>query len=503
MSKRPVLLAILDGFGFSKQVNGNAIYNAKTPFFDDLIKNYDHCYIEASGEFVGLPEGQIGNSEVGHLTIGAGRVVYTGLSLINNDIKTKKFDSNPTLLEAIAFAKKNNSNVHIMGLLSPGGVHSHEDHIFEMIRIISKNGLKPIIHIFGDGRDVEPQSIISSIKKLEEVLNKYDGHIATISGRFYAMDRDKRWERTKLAYDNLLGLETNYFDDPIAYVQNQYDKNIYDEFLEPARKNDRSLNIKDNDVVIHANFRPDRARQLSHLFCGSTVYEEENEHPLKNIYYATMMTYEGITPTSILFPTVVVKNPFGEVISNYGLMQLRIAETEKYAHVTFFFDGGIETEYKNEDKILIDSPKVKTYDEIPEMSAVKITDKLLEKMHEYDVIILNFANADMVGHTGKYEPAVKAIEVLDTQLARINEKIKELGGTMFITADHGNAEEMIDKNGEPVTKHTTNPVIFISNNKNIRFRKPGSLANVAPTILDFMGLPVPSEMEKPSLLKKK
>ncbi|MDE5767682.1 MAG: 2,3-bisphosphoglycerate-independent phosphoglycerate mutase [Malacoplasma sp.] len=503
MSKKPVLLAILDGFGFSKQKEGNAIYNAKTPFFDNLIKTHDHCYIEASGEFVGLPDGQIGNSEVGHLTIGAGRVVYTGLSLINYDIKTGNFDNNPTLLEAIAFAKKNNSNIHIMGLLSPGGVHSSEDHIFEMIRIISKNGLKPIVHVFGDGRDVEPQSIISSIKKLQDVLHKYGGEVATISGRFYAMDRDKRWERTKLAYDNLLGIGINYFDNLISYVQSQYDKNIYDEFLEPARKNDSSLNIKDNDVIIHANFRPDRARQLSHLFCGSTVYDEVNDHPLKNNYYATMMTYEGITPTSILFPTVVVKNTFGEVVSNFGLKQLRIAETEKYAHVTFFFDGGIETEYLNEDKILIDSPKVKTYDEIPEMSAIKITDKLLEKMSEYDVIILNFANADMVGHTGKYTPAVKAIEVLDSQLARIDKKIKELNGTMFITADHGNAEDMIDQNGEPVTKHTTNPVLFISNNQSIRFKKPGSLANVAPTILDFMGLTTPAEMDKPSLLIKK
>ena len=503
MNKKPVLLAILDGFGFSKQKEGNAIYNAKTPFFDNLIKNYDHCYIQASGEYVGLPEGQIGNSEVGHLTIGAGRVVYTGLSLINYDIKTGNFDNNPTLLEAIEFAKKNNSNIHIMGLLSPGGVHSSEDHIFEMIRIISKNGLKPIVHIFGDGRDVEPQSIINSIKKLQDVINKYGGTVATISGRFYAMDRDKRWERTKLAYDNLLGIGTNYFDNLIDYVENQYAKNIYDEFLEPARKNDSSLNIKDNDVIIHANFRPDRARQLSHLFCGSTVYDEVNDHPLKNNYYATMMTYEGITPTSILFPTVVVKNTFGEVVSKNGLKQLRIAETEKYAHVTFFFDGGIETEYLNEDKILIDSPKVKTYDEIPELSAIKITDKLIEKMSEYDVIILNFANADMVGHTGKYIPAVKAIEVLDSQLARIDQKIKELQGTMFITADHGNAEDMIDQNQEPVTKHTTNPVLFISNNKNIRFKKPGSLANVAPTILDFMGLSTPAEMDKPSLLIKK
>lgn len=502
MKKGPILLAVLDGFGFSKNAKGNAILNAKTPFVDSMIKTYDHTYIEASGEFVGLPEGQIGNSEVGHLTIGAGRIVYTGLSLINQDIKTKKFDKNKTLLEAIDYAKKNKSNIHVMGLLSPGGVHSNESHIFEMIRIISENGLKPIIHVFGDGRDVAPQSIIPSIERLNDNLKKYGGNIATIAGRFYAMDRDKRWERTKQSYDSMLGYCDNYFDDAIEYVNKQYSENIFDEFLVPARKNDDSLKIKDNDVVIHANFRPDRARQISHLFCGSTVYDEKNDHPLKNIYFATMMTYEGITPTSILFPTVVVKNTFGEVIAENNLTQLRIAETEKYAHVTFFFDGGVEIDLKNETKLLIPSPKVKTYDEVPEMSAEKITDKLLENLDKFDVIILNFANADMVGHTGKYNEAVKAIETLDTQLQRIDEKIRQLGGTMFITADHGNAEEMIDENNNPVTKHTTNPVIFISNNKDIKFEKKGSLGNVAPTILDFMRIKIPADMDMKSILKK-
>ncbi|MCF0217916.1 MAG: 2,3-bisphosphoglycerate-independent phosphoglycerate mutase [Malacoplasma sp.] len=502
MKKSPVVLAIFDGFGYSKQAFGNAILNAKTPFFDELMQNYSYALLEASGDYVGLPENQIGNSEVGHLIIGAGRVVYTGLSLINNDIKTKKFNSNKVLFEAIQHSKKNQSNIHIMGLLSPGGVHSHQNHIFEMIRIISENGLKPIIHVFGDGRDVAPQSIIEYIKQLEAVLNKYGGQIGTIMGRFYAMDRDKRWERSQQAYDYLTGLGNNYFEDSIKYVENEYTKNIFDEFLTPARKNDNNIAIKDNDSIIHANFRPDRARQLSHLFCKSDIYDYLNQKPLKNIYYAIMMSYEGITPNGILFPTVIVNNTIGEVVADNNLVQLRIAETEKYAHVTFFVDGGEEKELRNEKKLLIPSPKVKTYDLMPQMAAVEITDALLDVLDQYDFVILNFANADMVGHTGVYDKAVIAIETLDSQIKRISEKVQSLSGTLFITADHGNAEVMIDSENKPVTKHTTNPVIFISNNKNVKLESWGSLANVAPTILDFMKLNIPAEMDKPSILKK-
>lgn len=500
--KKPVVLAILDGYGFSKNKNGNAILNANTPYMDKLIAENDHLFIEASGKAVGLPEGQIGNSEVGHLNIGAGRIVYTGLSLINNDIETKKFDKNEGLMQAIAFAKKNNSKVNVMGLLSPGGVHSNETHIFEIIRIVSENNVKVSVHVFGDGRDVAPQSIIEYIEQLQKVCSKYNATIATISGRFYAMDRDKRWERTKEAYNNLLGLSSNIFKDPIQYVKDQYSQNINDEFLKPARIEDKNAMISDNDSIVFANFRPDRARQLSHLFCGSTIYDEKNENPLKNTFFATMMSYEGITPNVVLFPTVVVKQTLGEVLAKLNKKQLRIAETEKYAHVTFFFDGGAEIDFENEDKVLIDSPKVKTYDEKPEMSAEKITDKLLEIMHNYDVVILNFANADMVGHTGFYDKAVIAIECLDKQLARIDAKLKELNGTMFITADHGNAEEMLDENNNVVTKHTTNPVIFISTDKNVKFEKQGCLANVAPTILDYMNLEIPSIMDAKSLLKK-
>lgn len=480
MSKKPLVLAILDGFGYCENNKGNAIANAKTPFIDYLVQNFSHTYIKASGEDVGLPNGQIGNSEVGHLNIGAGRIVYTGLSLINNDIKTGKFKNNKVLNDSIDFAIKNSSNIHIMGLLSPGGVHSNQEHIFEMMKIISEKGLRPIVHVFGDGRDVAPKSIVEYLKQLEYYANKYNGVIASIAGRFYAMDRDKRWERTKEAYDNLLGISSNTFKDSIEYVNDQYKENITDEFLKPARIDDKNLMIKDDDSIIFANFRPDRARQLSHLFNGSNLYDEKNEHQLKNIHFSIMMNYEGIEPNGgVLFPTQIVNNTFGEIIANNNLNQLRIAETEKYAHVTFFFDGGIETNFKNEDKILIDSPKVKTYDEKPEMSAILITDKLIEVIHNYDVVILNFANADMLGHTGVYDKTVQAIECLDAQLKRIHEKLVQLNGVMFITADHGNAEEMIDENNNSITKHTTNPVIFISNNKNVVFKSGGCLANVA------------------------
>lgn len=503
MSKKPVLLAILDGYGFSKKEKGNAILKAKTPFMDKLISSFDHTYIEASGEFVGLPENQIGNSEVGHLTIGAGRIIYTGLSLINNDIKTKQFDKNPGLLEAINHAKKNNSNFHIMGLLSPGGVHSNQEHIFEIVRIVSENGLKPIVHVFGDGRDVAPTSIIEYLQKLQAVCQRYHGTIATISGRYYAMDRDKRWDRTKKAYDNLLGISENIFTDPIQYINDQYKKDINDEFLEPARIADKSKMIQNNDAIIFANFRPDRARQLSHLFCGSTIFDEKNDHPLSNTFFGIMMNYEGITPNVVLFPKITISNTLGEVFEKNNIKQLRIAETEKYAHVTFFFDGGVEVDFNNEKKILVNSPKVNTYDEKPEMSAEEITNKLIENLSDFDVVILNFANADMVGHTGVFDKAVLAIEFLDKQLERISQKINELNGVMFITADHGNAEEMLDDNNNVVTKHTTSPVIFISNDHNVKFKNiKGSLANVAATILDYMNLPIPSEMSESLLLKK-
>lgn len=500
--KKPIVLAILDGYGFKKDSEGNAIENSKESFIKKLLKSNSYSLLEASGEAVGLPEGQIGNSEVGHLTIGAGRVVYTGLSLINRDVKLKKIDKNPIILAAIEYAKKNKGKVHIMGLLSPGGVHSSQEHIFELVRIVAENKVVPVVHAFGDGRDVAPKSIIPYLQELNKVLKKYGGYLGSIAGRFYAMDRDKRWERTTSAYLNLLGESTNVFDDVIKYVESQYEKGITDEFIEPARFDDKNLAIKNGDSIVHANFRPDRARQLSHFFCGSTIYDEKPPIKLSNLYYATMMTYEGITPSAVIYPTVMVQNTLGKVLEQNNFKQLRIAETEKYAHVTFFFDGGEEIDLKNETKILIPSPKVKTYDETPEMSAVDITDKLISVVKDFDFVVLNFANADMVGHTGVYNKTVKAVDCIDKQIKRIAEILNELGGTLFITADHGNAEEMIDKNNNPVTKHTINPVIFVSTDKNLQLYPKGSLANVAPTILDYMNVSIPSEMSEKSLIKK-
>lgn len=501
--KKPIVLAILDGYGCIKKEKGNAIFNANTPCMDNLIKQYPNILLQASGKYVGLPDGQIGNSEVGHLNIGAGRIVYTGLSLINKDIEDDKFKDNKVLNEAFDFVRKNNSNLHIMGLLSPGGVHSNQLHIFKMIEAASKNNLVPVVHIFGDGRDVEPKSIKNYIETLNGVLKKYGGKIGTISGRFYAMDRDKRFERTELAYKTLLGDNNNYYDDPIKYIDSQYDQNITDEFLIPATKKDQSVYIKDNDAIIFANFRPDRARQLSHLFIGSELYNEKPYRTLNNIYFATMMSYEGIEPNGILYPTIVLKDTIGEVFEKNNIKQLRIAETEKYAHVTFFMDGGAEVDFKNEDKILIPSPKVATYDLAPNMSAVEITDKLLTVIDKYDVVILNYANADMVGHTGDYKKTIESIECLDKQIERLYNKVKQLNGTLFITADHGNAEEMVDDNGNKITKHTTNPVPFIVTDKNIMLNDVnGNLSNIAPTILEYMNINIPVEMTSKSLLKK-
>ncbi|MGL4768864.1 MAG: 2,3-bisphosphoglycerate-independent phosphoglycerate mutase [Mycoplasmoidaceae bacterium] len=504
MKNKKILLTILDGFGISEIKKGNAIKLANTPNLDLLMSGeYPFIKLKASGKSVGLPHRQIGNSEVGHLNIGAGRIVYTGLSKINNAIMNNEFKDLDAFKKLCKHANKYNKCVHIMGLLSPGGVHSHEKHIHEIIKLVSENGLKPILHIFGDGRDVSPKSISKSIVKIKEILKKYNGLIATISGRFYAMDRDKRWERVLLAYDNMIGKGNAKFNDILNYIEEQYNKDINDEFIEPAYKDKDDL-LKNNDAILFANFRPDRARELCHLIYGSNYYDYELKGRLSNIFLATMTKYEGIEPSAILFPPDDIVMTFGEVINKAGLSQLRIAETEKYAHVTFFFDGGKELSYSNSKRILVDSPKVKTYDLTPSMSALEICNQLAPLIPNYDVIILNFANPDMVGHTGNFDKTVEAIEVIDTLIGRLKLVMETNNGTMFITADHGNAEYMIDAKNNIVTAHSTNDVPFISTEKEIEFmKKKGSLSNIAPTILDFMGLSIPSEMTSSSLLKKK
>ena len=505
MQNRKVLLAILDGFGYSPKNNGNAINLAKTPNIDQLLGEFPHELVNASGESVGLPIGQMGNSEVGHMNMGAGRIVYTGLGLIDNAIATCQYGLNKAFLQAFDYVKKHNSKLHIMGLVSHGGVHSSYNHIVELIKLSSINDIQPIMHIFTDGRDVDPHSFIKDLKDFSKVCEQNKAKIATVSGRFYAMDRDKRWDRVELAYKNILGKNKNKFDDLLKYTNDSYAKGISDEFILPAINSNYAINdisLNDNDAVIFINFRADRARELTHCICHSSYYDFSPKYKLKNIFMVTMTKYEGMNESLVAFDAVDLKNTIGEVIANNNLSQLRIAETEKYAHVTFFFDGGKEINYKNEKKILIPSPKVQTYDLKPEMSANEITNNLLPTIGKYDLTILNFANPDMVGHTGNLLAAIKAVETVDTMIGRIYLECKSKNVTLFIVGDHGNAECMLDDNNNPITKHTTNPVWFIITDKNIRIAKNGKLGNIAPTILEYMGVDIPKEMDQTSLIKK-
>lgn len=500
MNKKPIVLCIIDGLGLREEKQGNGFKLAKTPTFDNLFSDYPNSIIQASGEFVGLPKGQMGNSEVGHLNIGAGEIVYTGLSLIGKEIQDGKFKNNKYFIEAFKDVKKNNSTLHLMGLLSPGGVHSLEEHLFLLIDAAYEYGLKKVsVHVFGDGRDVAPQSIKPSMKKLENQLNKYNFDLASISGRFYSMDRDKMFDRNEKAYQALLGKANNKFLSGLEYVEQQYKKNITDEFLEPAI-NEKANFIKDGDSVIFFNFRPDRARQLTHLLIGSNVYTEKPSIPVKINKFVSMMKYEGIN-TLVAYSEMEVKNPIGKVISEMGLKQLRLAETQKYAHVTFFMDGGKDVIYKNMDRIMIDSLKVESYADAPQMSAKEITDELIEKGKDYDLVIMNFANPDMVGHTGNLNSTIKAVEILDSQIKRIKDWIEKIDGTLFITADHGNAEITEDENDNPATKHTSSPVMLITTDKKIKL-KNGKLANIAPTILDYMNIEKPESMNEESLIIK-
>ncbi|QBF34690.1 2,3-bisphosphoglycerate-independent phosphoglycerate mutase [Mycoplasmopsis phocirhinis] len=495
---KKVVLIIIDGLGLGKKYPGNAFDLAKTPTLDKLLNEYPHSVIQASGEYVGLPHGQMGNSEVGHLNIGAGRVVYTGLSLINQAIKTGEFDKNSVILKIINDVKSKNKTLHLIGLLSEGGVHAHEQHLFTLLELAHKNDLKKVaIHIIGDGRDVAPKSILNSLSKLEKITKKYSYTISSIGGRYYGMDRDQMFERIQKHYDAIIGKCDKNFVDISEYVNQMYSQGISDEFILPAQNKD-GLFVQENDSIIFFNFRPDRARQLTHCFIGSKLFNYSPKNPIKIIdNFVSMMKYEGLN-TQIAIEEMEIKNPIGAVIANAGLKQLRLAETQKYSHVTYFMDGGIDIIYDNSSRIMLDSLKVKTYDIAPEMSAEQITDKLLKKGLENDLVIMNYANPDMVGHTGVLKATIQAIEWLDIQLSRVLNWALKNNVTLFITADHGNSEIMIDSKGNPATKHTDNPVMLVVTDKNIKL-KDGKLSNIAPTILKYLGIPKPNEMNEEAL----
>ena len=510
MDKKTTMLMILDGFGVNENSEGNAVKLAKIPNINEIMKQYPNTIIHTSGLDVGLPEGQMGNSEVGHTNIGAGRIVYQELTRITKSIEDGDFFSNQELVSAIENCKKNNSKLHVLGLLSDGGVHSHMRHLFAILELAKRKDFEDVyVHCFLDGRDTPPASADGYIAELEEKMKeKGVGKIATISGRFYAMDRDKRWERVKEAYDALVNGEGHRFASATAAIENSYQKEIFDEFVKPSVicKNDEPVaTIGENDSVIFFNFRPDRAREITRTIVDPDFDGFERKY--FKTYFVTFTNYdETLLPyVHIAFKKEEIKNTLGEYISKLGLTQLRIAETEKYAHVTFFFNGGEEKQYEGEDRILIPSPKVETYDMKPEMSAGEVTDKVVDAINskKYDVIILNYANPDMVGHTGSLEATIKALEFLDGCVKRVVDAIENNDGTLLITADHGNAEQMIDyKTGELHTAHTTNPVPLVLIGREDVKLKEGRLADLAPTMLDLMNLAKPAEMTGGSLIEK-
>lgn len=504
MNKQLIMLMILDGFGITDNVEGNAVKSANTPNIDYLINNYPNTLISASGSAVGLPEGQMGNSEVGHTNIGAGRIVYQELTRITKSIEDKTLYNIEELNKAIDNASKNNTNLHIMGLVSDGGVHSHINHLFGLLDFCKyKNFDRVYIHAFTDGRDTSPTSGINFIKKLEEKIKEIGiGKIVSISGRFYSMDRDKRWNRINKAYDAIVNGKGKNYNNSVDAINDSYKKKVTDEFIVPCTI-DGGKEINNNDSIIFFNFRPDRARQLTRAI----TEKDFNEFDTKKIdtYFVTMTLYDDtLKNVHIAFKKEELKNTFGEYISNLGYTQLRIAETEKYAHVTFFFNGGNEEPYKNEDRILVPSPKVETYDLKPEMSANIVRDKVLDAIDKdkYNVIILNFANTDMVGHTGKLDAVIKAVETIDTAIGMIYKKVLGHNGILLITADHGNCEKMIDyKDKTAFTAHTTNKVPLIITKKGLKL-KEGRLCDLTPTMLDIMGIDKPKEMTGESLIEK-
>ena len=513
MSKKPTVLMILDGYGMSDKVEGNAIAQAKTPVMDKLMAECPFVLGQASGMAVGLPEGQMGNSEVGHTNMGAGRIVYQELTRITKAIEDGDFFENEELLGAIKNCKENNSDLHLFGLLSNGGVHSHITHLYALLELAKRNGIKNVyVHGFMDGRDTAPDGGKEFISQLSDKMEELGvGQIASIMGRYYVMDRDNRWDRVEKAYNVLTKGEGEQAESAVAAMDASYAKDVTDEFFVPTAitENGKPIaTIKDNDTVIFFNFRPDRAREITRTFCMDD-FDGFDRGARKNVKYICFTEYDVTIPNKeVAFKKVELKNTFGEYLAAHDMTQARIAETEKYAHVTFFFNGGVEEPNKGEDRILVKSPKVATYDLQPEMSAPEVCDKLCAaiRSEKYDVIIINFANPDMVGHTGILDAAIKAVETVDTCVGKAVEALKEVDGQMFICADHGNAEQLVNyETGEPLTSHTTNPVPFILVNADPSYtlKEDGCLADIIPTMIELMGMEQPAEMTGKSLLIKK
>lgn len=513
MSKKPTVLMILDGFGLNERSEGNAVAQANTPVIDSLMRDYPFVKGYASGLAVGLPDGQMGNSEVGHLNMGAGRIVYQELTRITKEIEDGEFFHNKALLDGIANVKEHHSDLHLYGLLSDGGVHSHNTHLYGLLELAKREGVENVyVHCFLDGRDTAPTSGKGFIEELEAKMKEIGvGKIATISGRYYVMDRDNRWDRVEKAYNVMTKGEGETAESAVKAMEASYAKDVTDEFFVPTAITENGspvATIKDNDTVIFFNFRPDRAREITRAFCMDE-FDGFDRGARKKVTYICFTEYDVTIPNKeVAFQKVELKNTFGEYLAAHGKTQARIAETEKYAHVTFFFNGGVEEPNPGEDRILVKSPKVATYDLQPQMSAPEVCDKLCEaiRSEKYDVIIINFANPDMVGHTGILEAAVKAVETVDSCVGRAVEALKEVDGQMFLCADHGNAEQLVDyETGAPFTAHTTNPVPFILINADPAYtlKEGGCLADIIPTLIELMGMEQPAEMTGKSLLIKK
>lgn len=506
---KPLLLCILDGFALREEQEGNAIKQANTPNLDRLWNEYPHATLGASGESVGLPDGQMGNSEVGHLNIGAGRIVYQELTRVSKAIKDGSFFENEVFLKAIEHVKRNNSRLHLYGLLSDGGVHSHIDHLFALLKLAAKEKVNEVyVHAFMDGRDVPPDSGINYMKQLQDKLDEIGvGQIATVQGRYYAMDRDKRWDRTGKSYRAMVYGEGPTHRDPVKAIEESYAEKVLDEFVVPTvivDKNNAPVGkIQDHDSIIFFNFRPDRAIQISLAFTddGFSGFDRGPGKP-EDLNYVCLTQYSDAVNGAVAYKPTELHNTLGEIVSKHQMKQLRIAETEKYPHVTFFFNGGREEEFPGEKRILINSPKVATYDLKPEMSAYEVTEALLNEIEAetQDVIILNFANPDMVGHSGKLEPTIRAVEAVDECVGKVVDLTVEKGGVAIIIADHGNADMVIDSAGNSFTAHTTFPVPFIVTKKGLELREKGILADVSPTILHLLNIEQPAEMTGKSMI---